>query len=312
MIPINRNGNCTTDLIGSGGRSCDIQSYGDVLGPVLHPKGWSKNVATATITAESWKDEYKAFNAIPYLGVYDFTQDTPENETATSSTGIMSTIRVGKPQFTFSFDRGGCFHKSLYNKRGKNRWDLSLMFETGILFATNADGSEISGFDMGLFDVGTFRLQQGTDPQQSTAMIQLVDAEQFNTQFTFLTWAELGANLSKIEGVVEANVSYQTTPATGDTEVIVQVASSCNYDDVILGFDATANWRLGGNSTRTITGVTYDTETQAYTLTLSAALVDGTTVQPTLIGGDYDVAEDDLGGLYKGRAELVTIAEPTT
>lgn len=312
MIPINRNGNCTTDLIGSGGRSCDIQSFGDVLGPVLHPKGWSLNVATGTITVDSWKDEYKAFNAIPYLGVYDFTQDTPENETATSSTGVMSPIRTGKPQFTFSFDRGGCFHKSLYNKRGKNRWDLSLMFETGILFAVSADGTEISGFDMGLFDVGTFRLQQGTDPQQSSAMIQLVDAEQFNTQFTFITWAELGVNLSKIEGVVEANIAYQITPVTGDTEIVVQVASSCNYDDVILNLDAEEHWRLGGNSALTITDVSYEPESQAYTLTLSEALVEGTTIQPTLRTGAVDVAEDDLGGLYKAHAALVTVAEPTT
>lgn len=309
MIPINSNGNCTTDLIGSGSRSCDIQSYGDVIGFALHPKGFSMDVSADTISEDTWSDEIKDFNVIPFLGIYDFTQDTPENETATSSTGIMSTIRVGKPQFTFSFDKGGCFHKALYDKRGKNRWDISLIFETGILMAVNQAQTEVSGFDMGLFDVGTFRLQQGTDPQQTTNMIQLIDANQFNTLFTFMTWDKLGVNLSKIDGVVETKISYTVDPSTATT-FAVKVVGSCNNDDAIAGLDGGTNWRLGGEQTSatSITSVVYRPATDDYLFTVNPALVATDTVQPTLINGSFDVAEDALGGLYKGKAPLFTVA----
>lgn len=313
MIPINASGNCTTDLIGSGSRGCDIQSFGDLLGINLHPKGWSMNVQDDSLTIATWKEEIKDFNVIPYLGVYDFTQDTPDNENATSSTGVLSPIRVGKPQFSFSFDKGGCFHKSLFDKRGKNRWDISLVFETGILFATNNGETEISGFNAGLFDVGTFRLLQGTDPQQSTAMFQLIDSYQFNTQFTFVTWEELGGvNLSTVEGVVELRIGFDPQPEVGDTELVFSLSAACNYSDTIIGFDSATLYRLGGVNSSTLGTVTYDADTQLYTATITGALADGDTVQLIISEDGEDVIEDESGTLYKGKSALVTITEPTT
>lgn len=315
MIPINRNGNCEDDLLGSGGRTCDIQSFGDVIGFNLHPKGWTQNIATDEWTAASWKQLIKDFDVIPYVGIYDFTQDTPENENATSSTGVLSPIRVAKPQFSFSLDKGGCIHRSLFDKRGKNKWDVSLIFETGLLHAISEDETEAEGFDAGLFDVGTFRLQQGTDPQQTTAMMQFVNAYQFNTKFRFTTWAQLGVDLSRIEGVVQASVTYEETPVAGDTVVVVRLASACNLSDPILGAEASADWALGGTQAtpRTVQTVAYDTEEGTYSLTLSGALAEGDTIQPRITSAAGDnVFEDDMGNLFKGKAKLLTIAEATT
>lgn len=309
MIPINRNGNCGTAIAGTGSRVCDITTFGDVVGFNLHPKTFKMTVATDSITSTTWKNRIKAFDVRNFLDIYDFTQDTPENEVATSSRGIMSTIRDGKPQFSFTFTKGGCFHKALYAHKGDGKWDVSLMFETGILMASNEEGTELSGFDLGRFDVSTLRLMQGTDPQSSTAVMQLTDPTQFNTKWVFLTWAELGVNLSKIDGIVDTTITYVDEPTTSTT-FSVQVASSCNLDDVILGLDEIASWRLGGTQAtpRTITAVAYDADAQAYEFTLSGALADGDTVQPTLIGtGGYDVATDDAGGLYKGQAALFTV-----
>jgi len=312
MIPINASGNCTTDLIGSGSRGCDIQSFGDVIGIFLHPKGWSMNVANDTIDATTWKEQIKDFNVIPYIGVYDFTQDTPDNENATSSTGVLSPIRVGKPQFSFSFDKGGCFHKSLFDKRGKNRWEITIVFETGMLSATSLDETAISGFDAGLFDVATFRLVQGTDPQQSTAMFQLLDANQFNTRFTFITWEELGVDLSKIEGVVQAHIGFQPYPVGGDNELIFSLSAACNYSDVLLGFDSQDLFRLGGTTSLTITDVVFDTDTNLYVATLSGTLADEDKIQLIISEGGEDVIEDESGVLYKGKSVLYTVQEATT
>lgn len=306
-IQINAYGNCESDLIGSATRSCDISSFGDPVGFPLFSKGFSIPVNVANFEL-AWIDAVKAFSAIPYIGIYDFTQDTPENDRATSSTGVMSIIRSGKPQFSFSFDRGGCLHKSLYQKRGNGRWDFGIMFETGILMALSLDGTEVEGFDMGMFDVATLRLQQGTDPQMSTATVQLLNAAQFNMRFVFLTWEALGVDLTTIEGVVEANAEFTTPPTTSAT-VSVQVTSACNSDDVILGLDQASSWRVGGTQTtpKTITAVVYNINTQAYVFTLSSALIVTDTIQMILSDGTVDVAEDDDDVLFKGRTALATV-----
>lgn len=308
-IPIFQNGNCADDLAGTGSRACDIESFGDVTGFNLHPKNWSLAVS-GNITAEIWTNLIKGFNVRPFSDIYDFTQDTPDNERSTSSRGIMNTIRLGKPQFSFMFTKGGCFHKALYAHRGSNRWDLSITFDTGILFAINEDNSKISGFDMGMFDVETFKLQQGTDSQSSTAVMQLIDANQFNVKWVFLTWEQLGVNLSRIEGVVNTSVIYSVEPTTSNT-FRVKVGSACNTDDIILGLDSGDSWYLGGTqaTATTISSVAYQADTKDYLFTLSSVLVSGDTVQPTLISaGGYDVAADGAGGLYKGKAKLYTVS----
>lgn len=307
-IAINAYGNCESDLIGSATRSCDITSFGDPIGIELFQKGFRIEVDVADFPT-AWTDGVKAMQVLPYIGIYDFTQDTPDNEVATSSTGVMSTVRAGKPQYTFSYDRGGCFHKSLYNKRGNRRWDVGIVFENGILMAVSVDGTYIEGFNGGMLDVQTLKFQQGTDPQMSTAMIQLLNASQFNERFVFLTWDSLGVDLSSIQGVIETDVEFTVAPTTSAT-VTVSVTSACNSDDDIPGLDDLANWRVLGTQTtpKTITAVAYNNATNVYTFTLSSALIATDTIGVALTGaGGVDVATDDDGVLYKGRTAIATV-----
>lgn len=307
-IAINAYGNCESDLIGSATRSCDITSFGDPIGIVLFQKGFRIAVDVADFQA-AWLDGVKAMQILPYVGIYDFTQDTPDNEVATSSTGVMSTVRAGKPQYTFSYDRGGCFHKSLYNKRGNRRWDVGIIFENGILETVSVDGTYVEGFNGGMLDVQTLKFQQGTDPQMSTAMLQLLNASQFNERFVFLTWDSLGVDLSSIQGVIETDVEFAVAPTTSAT-LVVEVTSACNSDDDIPGLDELANWRpLGVQTTpKTITAVAYNNATNRYTFTLSSALIATDTIGVALTGtGGVDVATDDDGVLFKGRTPIVTV-----
>lgn len=313
MFTLNSFGNCATDLKGSAFRSCDIGTYGDALGIALLTKGSKITLDNPLLTAEEdWKARIEAMTLFPYLGIYNFEQNTPENERATSSTGVMSGIRDGKPQFTFSFNRGGCFHKSLYNKRGENRWDLAILFETGVLLAENLDDT-VSGFNMGMFDVDTFKLQQGTDPQMSTAVIQLLDAYQFNANHQFFTWDTLGVNLAQVNGVIDVKIVYDPAQVPTGDEIPVKVVSTCNNDDVILGLDDAANWSLGGvqASSTTISTVTFDTDTNLYTITVTPALVINDTIAPKIIGTDSDVFEDLTGNLFKGQAATEIVGIPS-
>lgn len=309
-IQLNSFGNCTTDLRGTGTRSCDIQTFGDVLGIALLQKGVSFNVLTDTLNDALWLARLKAFQLFPFLGVYNFEQTTPDNEINTSSTGVLAKVRNGKPQFTFSFDKGGCFHKALYDKSGKSRWDVAMLFDKGLLMASNQASTAIKGFNMGLFDVETFKLVQGTDPQMSMAKIQLLDAEEFNQRFEFFTWEQLGFNALEVNGVVDTTVKVDTPVTDGDTTVVVSVANACNVDDVILGLDSETNWALGGVQAvdRTVSSVTFDADTLKYTLTLSGALAEADTIQPRLVSGATSVAEDSDDNLFKGQSVLITVA----
>lgn len=310
-INLNSYGNCTTDLRGTGSRSCDIQTFGDVLGIGLLTKGFTWDVATDTINEASWLTSVQDFNLFPFLGIYNFEQTTPDNEVNTSSTGVLSKVRNGKPQFTFSFDKGGCFHKSLYDKSGKSKWDLAMLFDKGLLVATNQAGTKVKGFNMGLFDVETFRLVQGTDPQMSMAKLQLLDAEEFNLRFQFITWEELGFNALEREGVVDTKVIIDAV-ADGDTEVTFSVVSACNNDDVITSLDDTDNYDvIVEGSSKVLGTATYSSSTLKYTVTFTGAVSEGDELTVKLRDLTKDVAKDALGNLFKGQATTTVTAAPS-
>ena len=310
-ILFNQFGDCESDVRGTGSGRCDIRSFGDPRGLILFQKGWSLSVSTDTLDEATYKSQIAQLIAFPLTELYNFEQATPENEKNTSSTGVLTEVRPGKPQFSFMYDKGSCFHKAIYDKRGKNRWDLGIIFETGVLLASNQDATRLIGFDMGMLSVETFKLVQGTDPEMSTAMIQLLDADQFNDKHEFFTFDSLGFNMNQIDGVVELSLSYPTAPATG-TSVVVSVVGSCNSDELVGGLDDAANWRIGGTqaSPTTISAVAYDAVNGNYTFTLDTPLASNDTVQFELYNStdSVRVVEDSAGTQYKGRAPLATIA----
>lgn len=307
-IELNNLGDCTTDLKGTGIRACDLASFGDAKGLTLLKKGITKPITDGTVDFDlaSYTLDVKKLNVFPLIGIYDFGQDTPENEVNTSSTGVMTEIRAGKPQFSFMFDKGGCFHKALYDKKGKSRWDVGIVFEAGILMATNAKGDKLKGFDAGMLSVDTFKLIQGTDPQMSTAKVQFLDAEEFNERFVFIPFT-LSGDIDSVDGVVETAIKL--TAATG-TSIEASITSGCNTGDSILDLDELTNFVLLGTqaSATTISSVSYNANTNKYVFTLDTPLVASDTVQIQLNDGTYKVVEDTVGNLYKGTSNLVTVA----
>ena len=313
MSVFRRFGDCESDVLGTGSGRCDIRTFGDPRGIILFEKGWSLTVGAdlaATLTETIYKAQIAQLVAFPLTELYNFEQPTPENEKNTSSTGVLTEVRAGKPQFNFMYDKGSCFHKSLYDKRGKNRWDLGIIFETGVLLASSQDSTEIMGFDMGMLSVETFKLIQGTDPEMSTAMIQLLDADEFNSRHEFFTFDALGFNMNRIDGVVELSLSYGTAP-DASTEVTVDVVGFCNSDELVGGLDDASNWRIGGSqaSSTTISAVAYDAVNGRYTFTLAPTLATGDTVQFELFNStdSVRVVEDSAGTQYKGQAPSATI-----
>lgn len=305
-IDLNKYGNCTTDFTGTGLTTCDVSKLGDLVGFNLHKQGWNKTLASDDFDLAEWKLDVKGFNVLPLIGVRDFTQDTPEDEENTSSTGVLSLIRNGKPQFSFMFEKGTCFHKQLFQKtRGK--WDYSLVFEKGIALAVNSDKTKIKAFNGGRLSVPTYKFQQGTDPEMSTAKIQLLDAVEFNERLQAFYYDQIG-DLKEVTGVVETVITVD--PIVAGSTFTASIVTACNSDNNILDLDAASTFVLLGTqaSATTIGTPVYNATTNKYTFTTTPALVATDTVAIKLGNGTYDVVEDSLGTMYKGTSNTVTVS----
>lgn len=306
-ITLNTQGNCTSDQRGTGLGDC-VKLYGDLQGIDAYTKGWSLNTTSGSLPDESgYKDLIKAGTVYPLNNLYSFEQATPDNEFATGSTGKKTEIRAGKPEYSITWDLGGCFHKGLFSLRGKNKWDIAFKFETGVLFAHNVAETQLKAFDTGMFSVSTMKFQQGTDPEMSTVTFQFNNAVELNSRASFYTWDELGYDMNQIDGVINTNVSFETAPTTSTT-VNVYVLDDCNRSVSILGLEV-SDFTLGGTqaTTSSIDSVSYNANGY-YVLTLDAALESGDTISIKVAESGTEAAENTSGDLYKGITPVATVA----
>lgn len=302
-------GDCTTNILGSGLPTCLKDMFGDLQGFDLFKKGVNFPVVNgvSTLDEASYTNLIKEQKLFPFNYIYNFEQTTPENERSTSSTGVLSTIRLGKPQYSVSFDKGTCNHKNLFDKRGSGRWDIGLKFDGVYLLFTNVQQSLLKGANVGLFDVDTFMLQAGTEPQMSRCMFQILDAQDFNTNMVPIPYETLGFNPLQINGAI--NLKLEVDPIASADEISFKAVSSCNVDDVIASLDDVANWNVAVNGiTNVIASVNFNTNTNKYELTLTGTPLAATDVVViSTKSGATAVAEDTAGNLYKGSASAVVV-----
>jgi hypothetical protein len=308
-IAIGNTGNCTTEVKGTGVRACDIYDFGDVRGKVLFEKGYYATITNgnAEFDLAAYTDLVKGLKAFPLTPIETFSQNTPENEKSTGSTGVMNEIRSGKPQFSFTYAKGGCFHKALYDKAGNGRWDVGLLFGKGILMAKNIDGTKLKGFNAGMLSVETFKLLQGGDLQQGTSMLQFLDAEEFNARFEWIPFSVAG-DLGSVQGVIETEI--KVNPIVAGTEFSAKITSSCNSGDPILDLEgAPLKFVLLGvqASVTTISTVVYNATNAEYDFTVSPALIATDTVQIQLNDGTFKVVSDTMDNLFKGTSNTVIV-----
>ena len=208
------------------------------------------------------------------------------------------------------FTKGGCFHKSIYDKRGDAKWDMGIIFETGILMASNSAGTKLKGFDGGMFDVDTFKLVQGTDPQMSTSVSQLLDAVEFNARHEFLPFTQVG-DLDDVIGAIETKITVDAIGNT-DTTFSASIVSSCNVDNVILDLEDVNNFVVLNNtatfSAITLSAVVYNASTGKYDFTTNEAMQAADVIRLKLSDGTYDVVADTIGNLYKGTSNQVVVS----
>lgn len=286
---------------------CDLKSLGDVLGISL----LSKNVTfDATMTSvdfkTQWEDNVVQGHIIPLKQIYNFVQNTAENEVATSSLGIKTKIRDGKPDFTFTYDRSHCFDNQL-SKLMVKEWDIVFHMSKGLLLTTDVTGAKLKGFDVGYSDKSTFKLQQGTDPQSSTVMFQFssTGTDEFNRRKKVLDVTTLGFDPFNLNGITQLDISIESGIADSSTKVSVNVVNACSGLPV-TGLGDTIYWgveRNGGNSIDQVV----DEGAGKYLIKFADGLFIDETIRFYLTDGTYNTIITPLGVIYTGSTPTVTV-----
>lgn len=284
MSVVNAYGNCGTDTLPSGIEQCTLSDFGDLRGIILTKP--NTKITLADLTETKFKELVASGDLIHYKGLFNFDQTTPENETTTSSSGLIMAIRDAKVQGTLTYSAPICLSKSLQDKKGK-KWDIMFVFDKGILTALSLDKASVKGFLASYFDVGTLRFKAGTDIQSVAIMYQLESADEYNKQMTFITNEKLGFNVANLDGAFGVELSANLTAGTS---IVIKATSVCNGDVVYSNLDEASMWLVNGVAP---TAVSYAPATQSYTLTVGT-LTAGSNVNIVVSG------TDDLDNIYRG------------
>lgn len=302
MINVNAFGQCADDILGTGIGECPITDLGDLMGLGLLKKGTALTIATDSFNETTFRTLITDGKLHQVINSYAFEDTTPESERSTSSTGLMESVRAGKPMYNFTFKKGLGFHKAVYSLKGQNRWDAMFYFTKGILMATNTAKTTLKGLNAGMLDVDSYKFKVGAETEFSKATLQLVSAEEFNTRWVFFPYEEIGFNALEIDGVIQSEIALTAVPANTDTTVSVSLIdgynSSISYASL---FDAVGDWQVLVDGTAVVISAVSITGANAV-LTIPA-LATGEVVEVSLNG----VVADSEMKYYKSNTATAIV-----
>jgi len=245
MILFQELGQCEGVVLGAGRGTCPIGDLGDLLGLGLNAKGTILATTAGGYTETVFRNLITTGKKHQLLNIDSFEDATPENERYTSPQGFMKSVREGKPMYNINFRNGYCFDKALQSMKGQDRWDVELYFSTGVLFATNSAGTQLKGFNLGMFDANVFKFLSGTDTEFSRISLQFKDASEFTEKWVFIPYEVLGYNPLEIDDVIQTNVVLNSNLEDSETVVDVTLTDSCNNSISYASlFDQVGDWSV--------------------------------------------------------------------
>ena len=309
MILINQK-DCLTVRKNLGLPDCIIQE-GRLTGFIIVPKGWAINLTTDTFDKDYVTEQIQLGNFVPVLGAVEATNGTPEATTEEFQGGVMAVVRNGLPYFTFKFLKGGWkFASALYTYNSQQAFDVLFVFSTGaIAGATN--GTELTGFDLGMLNTGTYMFTDGATSSSVSVMMQLINEVQFNRDVVLLDASVLDFKVNTDISPITDIVLIARADAS-DNKVYFKAKFAMNENTTLMAI-AIANLRSFVNGVVdviTAASLSYNSLTDEYVYTPTATLTVGDKVVVQL----YDsVAVADAAKIgtkfYKGTSnEATTVA----
>ena len=303
MVLINQK-DCLTSRKNLGLPDCIIQE-GRLTGKILVPKGWSINLATDTFNLLYVNEQIQLGNFIPILGAVEATNNTPEATTEEYQGGVMSVVRNGLPQYSFKYLKGGWrFASALHTYNSFQAYDVLFVFSSGtIAGATN--GTTFSGFDLGMYNTGTYMFTDGATSANVTTSIQLINEVQFNRDVAMLDSSVLDFNVNTdIQPITDIVMTGRAD--VSENKVYFKATFDMNQSTNLLAI-AISNLQYtinGVSDTIVALSLTYNSTTAEYSFepTTPVALLQSLVVQ--LYDSVEVVATTKIGNrYYKGATE---------
>lgn len=279
-------------------------------GIILVPKGWAINLETDTFNRAYVDEQIQLSNFIPILGSVEITNNTPEATTEEYQGGVKSVVRNGLPEFSVKYLKGWKFANLLHTYNSFQSFDVLITFASGaIAGATN--GTELTGFDMGMLNTGTYMFSDGSTSASVMLMFQLIDEIQFNQNVAVLDASVLDFKVNTdIQPITDIKLIARASAS--DAKVYFKAYFNTNLSDPLGGI-AIANLRStinGTVDTITAASLSYNSLTQEWSYTPTATLVASDTVIVQLYDSVNVVDVAKIGTrFYKGTSNTaVTVA----
>jgi len=294
---------CTTNRLGSGLESCQAIE-GLPNGVILVPTGWSLLKSSGTFNKAYVQAQILAGNFVPLVGCFDMISETPDATTEESQSGIMQTVRQGKPTFTCTYKKGLAFQKIAYSYNSFGQYDALICYETGyIKVAETVDGLSIKGLTIGMLNTNGYTENNGSNSASTILKFQATDPLEYNQYVNLLTDLDFNPN-TEIFGITDCVLTGRAD--VSDDKIYVKVKWLHNEQYYITGLAAAQfGVTIDGVADAISGAITYDATTKEYAITPTATMTTGDDVIVRLRDGSTDVAQ--LGNkFYRGTTTAIT------
>ena len=273
--------NCAVTRKGTGYIEC-VQELGTPIGVIKTPVNWSLDIDTETFDSLAYiQTEIQKGNFVPFIGGFNFTDNSAEAVFQESQTGNKSKVRDGKPEFMFDYQNGYCWNKAAFSHNSRN-CGIIIVWDNNVFgFHVSSDGTKLKALRANYFNVGTFKNNDGANNLTTPISIQLRDANAYNAEMALVE--PLTYDYEDINGIIDVNIAIPNPPADTDTTIDVQITASCNSLLYLSVFTADTLEITG----KTVSLVSYNATTNLYTITVAEAFTSGDTYTVSVGDGTY-------------------------
>lgn len=233
------------------------------------PKG-TKIAVSEDLTQAFINGLVQTGDIIPLTNAKTFTGDPTDDGIITDDLGVDTLGIKGLPKFMLTFKDGNQFYKELAKMTSYGNYDFMFADLKGN-WKVATEAGYIKGFDGGQVIAKQTSLAAADVTEEKIMQIQLVDRDQYDSEYSIIEQAKIGWHIRNLDGVNPCTVSFNTAPVAG-TAVSVKVLLSDGVTPV-SGLAASDFLAKEGGVTNTIVTATETGSTGVYAIVVTDALV---------------------------------------
>ncbi len=251
-------------------------------------------------------------NLIVLKDAKTFADNSSDDIIETLEDGTKQLATEGLYEFALTFINGLAFHAALTSLNSFGSYNVLFVDRDGNMLGTKADSGNLKGFSVGMLQAMKLSFPTDSVGQKEGLAFQLTRRRELDTDYVYISNDQLnGFKPQNLDGINEVVLSYATTPADGDTDLVIDARLKQNQKP-FTGADDLANYLIQvAGSTVTPSGIT-ESAIPTFTggrytftgLTLSTGDAVGAAINDTA----NNRAVIDLGGdLYKSNTASIDV-----